>query len=467
MFIVEGTQAPMDNISSHSRPRASGRGSVTFSEDAIKKDELLQAAAGADGNLVAVPSPPRNPRLGRAARSMGIGSDAYIADSYVQYEGESRPHPRATSGSEAIIDIDPATAKTVEVYGFVGWITTFLAWICYLLWAYLPESVLHQVGVSYYPNKYWAVAAPALLVTMLLLEACTYGGIGLSVNPHVDSFESLADGYSKPYVLPSKPTGISNLQPVSASGSRKGSPLRPGSAAGAVNVDGMSSDVGGGVFSPHPGFGRALQQQQDAPDAGGGTRGGATCAECGSHTEAAAAQQSAGQSSAYRRRGGSSSSGVGMGTAGDDGGGGSGGATSAVLSSPLRPTSGGMRSAAGAAGILSGSPLSAVTGVAVSASPSNSPVPRSRGGTSEGGGSSAAASILGASTRATGSGRSPGQQHLPGAPALLPPLVLTIDKTMPTPEIGDVPVTLVNRIQFGYHRSGRRRRERVASSVGQ
>ena len=37
-------------------------------------------------------------------------------------------------------------------------IGTHLCYAVFLLWAYLPEHVLHDLGVTYYPSKYWAVA---------------------------------------------------------------------------------------------------------------------------------------------------------------------------------------------------------------------------------------------------------------------------------------------------------------------
>jgi phosphatidylinositol glycan class P protein len=44
-------------------------------------------------------------------------------------------------------------ASSVEVYGFVGWIASFVAAAVFGLWAWLPESALHAMGVTYYPNK--------------------------------------------------------------------------------------------------------------------------------------------------------------------------------------------------------------------------------------------------------------------------------------------------------------------------
>ncbi|KAG0461931.1 hypothetical protein HPP92_020407 [Vanilla planifolia] len=43
--------------------------------------------------------------------------------------------------------------KPSEVYGFVGSITTVIATVIYLTWAYIPESWLHSVGITYYPSK--------------------------------------------------------------------------------------------------------------------------------------------------------------------------------------------------------------------------------------------------------------------------------------------------------------------------
>ena len=49
---------------------------------------------------------------------------------------------RATSGSEVGLELDPSRAKAIEVYGFIAWALSFVAWLGYLLWAFLPESAL-------------------------------------------------------------------------------------------------------------------------------------------------------------------------------------------------------------------------------------------------------------------------------------------------------------------------------------
>jgi len=38
----------------------------------------------------------------------------------------------------------------------------------YLLWSYLPSPFLHQLGINYYPNRWWSLAIPAFLVMSLV-----------------------------------------------------------------------------------------------------------------------------------------------------------------------------------------------------------------------------------------------------------------------------------------------------------
>ncbi|KAF2238471.1 PIG-P-domain-containing protein, partial [Viridothelium virens] len=65
---------------------------------------------------------------------------------------------------------------TYEYYGFVLYLCSSAAFIGYLLWAYLPSALLHQLGIRYYPNRWWALALPAwgvvALVFVYVVLAC-------------------------------------------------------------------------------------------------------------------------------------------------------------------------------------------------------------------------------------------------------------------------------------------------------
>ncbi len=47
-----------------------------------------------------------------------------------------------------------------EVYGFIFWLFTIVFMILYLFWSILPSHMLHSIGFTYYPNKYWALVIP-------------------------------------------------------------------------------------------------------------------------------------------------------------------------------------------------------------------------------------------------------------------------------------------------------------------
>jgi hypothetical protein len=165
---------------------------------------------------------------------------------------------RTTSGSEVGLELDPHRAKVVEVYGFVGWVVTYAALAAYILWAYLPESVLHNIGVTYYPDRYWALAAPAMLLSLVMTYASIYGLIGLVSNPHVDSFDSLSDGYSKHFVLPAPSA-------AAAAAAAPGPPgaLRSGAAAGGA-ASSAAAAVAAATARVHSRWGTLAQQQMAA-----------------------------------------------------------------------------------------------------------------------------------------------------------------------------------------------------------
>ena len=52
--------------------------------------------------------------------------------------------------------VHPSTSS-VEVYGFVGWITSLVVCVIYLLWSLIPNELLERAGVAYYPDKHWAL----------------------------------------------------------------------------------------------------------------------------------------------------------------------------------------------------------------------------------------------------------------------------------------------------------------------
>ena len=137
----------------------------------------------------------------------------------------SRPTTPDSSDNETPNDTEAAVAKsartattvpraspkvpTYEYYGFALYLASTGAFckqvdppielvsqmvVIYLLWSYLPSPFLHQLGIHYYPNRWWSLAIPAFLVMLIVyiyvaLASYNTGYLTLPMN----SIENLVD----------------------------------------------------------------------------------------------------------------------------------------------------------------------------------------------------------------------------------------------------------------------------------
>ena len=62
----------------------------------------------------------------------------------------------------------------VEVYGFLGWITSSTFYVVFLVWAFTPDFILQWYGITYYPSKYWAIALPTWLCVTVVCVTLAY-----------------------------------------------------------------------------------------------------------------------------------------------------------------------------------------------------------------------------------------------------------------------------------------------------
>ncbi|CAL9091064.1 unnamed protein product [Musa textilis] len=102
-----------------------------------------------------------------------------------------------TAASAAAAFAEEHGPKPSEVYGFVGCITTVIAAVIFMVWAYTPEPWLHSLGITYYPSKYWAIAIPSFLIVTVVLAMVSYLGLNFMVTPLPTSFNIMFDEYSR------------------------------------------------------------------------------------------------------------------------------------------------------------------------------------------------------------------------------------------------------------------------------
>lgn len=102
---------------------------------------------------------------------------------------------------------------------------TVLTWwnsVIYILWSYLPSPFLHQLGIYYYPNRWWSLAFPSWLVMSIVyiyiaLASYNTGYLTLPMN----SIENIVDEVANVSVIDGRgrrrPGGSSRMKPGATS----------------------------------------------------------------------------------------------------------------------------------------------------------------------------------------------------------------------------------------------------------
>ncbi|KAJ2721887.1 hypothetical protein GGI07_003678 [Coemansia sp. Benny D115] len=105
---------------------------------------------------------------------------------------ESRPSSLSSANDRAAI----AKTPTFEYYGFVIYLVSLVSFVLYLMWAYLPDSVLGAVGITYYPDRYWALALPAWWLTVVAFAYLFNMAANMYNTPLLNSMDNIVDPYS-------------------------------------------------------------------------------------------------------------------------------------------------------------------------------------------------------------------------------------------------------------------------------
>ncbi|KAJ2373630.1 hypothetical protein IW150_003529 [Coemansia sp. RSA 2607] len=105
---------------------------------------------------------------------------------------ESRPSSLSSANGRSTI----AKTPTFEYYGFVIYLVSLASFIVYLVWAYVPDHLLEAIGITYYPDRYWALALPAWLLTAVGFAYIFNMAANMYNTPLLDSMDNIVDPYS-------------------------------------------------------------------------------------------------------------------------------------------------------------------------------------------------------------------------------------------------------------------------------
>ncbi|KAI9029399.1 PIG-P-domain-containing protein [Hyaloraphidium curvatum] len=84
----------------------------------------------------------------------------------------------------------------VQYYGFAVYLATYLCFGLYIAWAYLPEHVLESMGITYYPNRWWALAVPSWLIMLIPFILVMFTGMNLARTLPLDSVYTITDDHA-------------------------------------------------------------------------------------------------------------------------------------------------------------------------------------------------------------------------------------------------------------------------------
>ncbi|KAH7344706.1 PIG-P-domain-containing protein [Rhizoctonia solani] len=111
-------------------------------------------------------------------------------------EPTSPTSPVAVYPPPASSEDDDTPGTAAEFYGFVAWATTAILWFIYISWALLPDSVIRGMGITWYPNREWALLIPSYAVFLVLLTYFTYFALAIYATPSYSEVKSITDEHA-------------------------------------------------------------------------------------------------------------------------------------------------------------------------------------------------------------------------------------------------------------------------------
>lgn len=86
----------------------------------------------------------------------------------------------------------------MEFYGFFIYISSFVLYLVYLLWMFIPDRIFHDyLNIYYYPAKYWSIVIPNYVVVLMIYAYIMVFGLQLVQLPTSNSTSYIVDSFSQ------------------------------------------------------------------------------------------------------------------------------------------------------------------------------------------------------------------------------------------------------------------------------
>lgn len=102
----------------------------------------------------------------------------------------------------------PSPTESRANYGFALYLSSKTAFVVYLIWAFIPGDWLAFVGLTYIPQKYWAIVLPVWVCCAILVTTLLYPAINMLLVPPMNDSSILTDSFALKPVSNVPPGGI-------------------------------------------------------------------------------------------------------------------------------------------------------------------------------------------------------------------------------------------------------------------
>ncbi|VEU20145.1 DEKNAAC100992 [Brettanomyces naardenensis] len=69
---------------------------------------------------------------------------------------------------ESDVTVSTNITPQAEYKGFASYVMSAIFLIVWLGWSLLPDKILHDVGIHYYPSRWWALAIPSYILIAMI-----------------------------------------------------------------------------------------------------------------------------------------------------------------------------------------------------------------------------------------------------------------------------------------------------------